>query len=162
VTDPLEGLAASMADALEESGVPPKPKHAGGRRSKRDEQIEILAKLGVPDPASVVDSVTDVPPPPSTEPVTLDGVRAQLLQQLGGQIPTLKGNALVNAYRAVEALARVSPGEDAERDPLIAEVVTGAAGLPAERRREILEGELARLEVERVAIEEALEGCVVA
>jgi hypothetical protein len=118
---------------------------SGGRPTKVEEIDRYLESMGLT--RDDIEAVGDV---------TLDGMKAALMQQLSQQIPSLKGIALTQALKTVEALARAEPESEKEQPPLIADVVSGVVALPDERKREILAGELARLDVERKAIEEAL------
>lgn len=124
---------------------------SGGRRTKREEHEELLDKLGLPH--TLLDQLGDG----EAETVTLDGMKARLLTQLSAQIPHLKGIALNQALKTVEALARAEPESEKEEQPLLADIVSGVAALPVERKREILGAELVRLEQERAAIQEVLD-----
>jgi hypothetical protein len=122
-----------------------------GRPTDRETIARFLTDRGLPL------ALLDEQPSDEPLPTTIEELRDRLVARVGRELPYLKGNALVNAMRSVEALIKTTGAAAAvEDEPLVGDVIGGIQGLSRERRDEILRRELAKLDAERVRIEEVL------
>lgn len=120
-----------------------------GRRTRDEEIAHYLATLGV-DKAELEAAAKG----PQSFAEMLDLAAAHMW----AEFKDLKGTAKVQAFNAIRQLAKEDPdggGED-EEEPTVAEVIQGIPQLPPERKRAILTGALARLDLEREQILEVL------
>lgn len=124
-----------------------------GRKTREEEARSFLRELGV-DPDEIVPRSAADDPMPTTDAELFDEFKALLWRRRH----QLEGTAFTQAVNALAKWAESSKSDDerAGVQPTIADIIGGNVLLPVERKREILAGALAELEVERAAIMEAL------
>lgn len=128
-----------------------------GRGTKEAEAREYLRGLNI-DPDDLLGAASDEPMP-----ATPEEFRDELMKLLWKRRHSIGDTAFANLLKALTQLMEAdSGGGDAADEPLAADVVAGITNLPDDRKRAVLEGELAVLDAERARILEVLdEGSVV-
>lgn len=135
----------------------------GGRRT-RDQEIDLYlrgigvdrAALEATGRALAIERARSEDP---DRPRTYKEMAERALESLVGDYEQLTGVAKVQAYKAIQQLAReegdAGPGVE-EVEPPLAEILEGIVHLTPQRRTEILRRELEKITAEREQILEAL------
>lgn len=128
----------------------------GGRRTK-DQEIDLyLAQHGI-DRAALEETGKMIAIERQEQAgagESFTEMRDRALASLMADYESLSGVAKVQAFRAIQQLQRDEPeggGED-EKEPLLVDVIGGITNLSKERKLEILQRELAKLDEDRAAI----------
>lgn len=127
------------------------PVERRGRKSTEEEVAAYLAARGItPERIEALKRAED----PQSFAEMLD----LAITDVWANFKNLSATAKVAALKEIRALAKAEEGvrPGAEPEPLVADVIDGIVHLPAERKREILEHELVRVDEERARIVEVL------
>jgi hypothetical protein len=125
-----------------------------GRKSTEEEVRDFLSRSGLDADRILSGTDADVPMPD-----TFEGLRDEFLKIAWSKRNDMTDTAFTQMMNALARLAEANKqADDAVKgeEPLIADVISGIAALPAERRREILTGALTDLDAERARIVEVL------
>lgn len=142
-----------------------KDKRGGQPGRKTNQQIIDDWLQGLDLPPEVAAAIRDADPRVQVLPAGAPG-NFKEMRELGAQslytyFQTATGVAKVQAFRAIDAMAKLEADDDPagkEPDPLIADVVAGVASLSPIRKRQILSVEQVRLREEIAAVDLALVG----
>lgn len=139
-------------------------KRGRGRPSNDETISRYLEGLGIS--REELEASRTIPPPKEydSDPETYQDMYRRAIPILWRDFESLSGVAKVNAFKAIQQLAKDDPGgssgdDEDEREPLIADVIDGIEKLPADRKRTILERELAVIDAERTRILEVMDAC---
>lgn len=131
------------------------PVERRGRKTKEQEVRDFLRSKGVDLDLVLADAgVDDGAPMPQTFAEMRDAFARLIWSRRNSLSDTALSKALGDLAR-LASLGGEEPGDAPE--PLLADVISGIALLPDERRREILTGALAGLDAERARIMEVLD-----
>jgi hypothetical protein len=136
----------------------------GGQNGRKTKQQEVEAWLQSLDLAPEVVAAIRAAAPrvqvlPTGAPGSAVEMASRALAELWDYYETAQGVAKINTFKEIQRLARAEAAgdaSDAERDPLIADVVAGVVALSPIRKRQILSVERERLDEELAAVDAAL------
>jgi hypothetical protein len=141
----------------------PKSQQGGqnGRKTKQQEVEDWLQSLDLsPEVVAAIRAAAPrVQVVPSGAPGNAVEMAVLARADLWNYYKTAQGVAKVQTFKEIERLARAEEADEvgeAERDPLIADVVMGVVSLSPIRKRQILSVERVRLEAELAAVDGAL------